>query len=296
MKGRLRVQEFMVLTAGGVPIFHYSVEGTRKLDELLSGFLTAITSFASEFGERSVQSLSFEGSEIMYETGEKGILFIFLVDSTSPKKVLRTVLRDLSRKFQVQYQKDILKDIQIEEAYLGFAEDVQRAIVFYEGILGITSSLSAYVVPSIKEKAMGVAASSESLLDDFHRDFGGSGTRVLETIDGVKPIMAISEELGIEMDEAYEVVEYLVIWGVVSICHMCPKMQENDVRFDAFLDLIGLPNKDYQLLRRAIPLCNGSRSVPDISERLGIITERLYELLIKLGDQVEWKLVKVTGL
>ncbi len=296
MKGRLRVQEFMVLTAGGVPIFHHSVEGTRKLDELLSGFLTAITSFASEFGERSVQSLSFEGSEIMYETGEKGILFIFLVDTTSPKKVLRTVLRDLSRKFQVQYRKDILKDIQIEEAYLGFAEDVQRAIAFYEGILGITSSLSAYVVPSIKGKAMDVAAGSESLLDDFHRDFGGSGTRVLETIDGAKPIMSISEELGIEMDEAYEVVEYLVIWGVVSICHMCPKMQENDARFDAFLDLIGLPNKDYQLLRRALPLCNGLRSVPEISERLGVITERLYELLMKLGDQVEWKLVKVTGL
>lgn len=296
MKGRLRVQEFMVLTPGGVPIFHYSVEGTRKLDELLSGFLTAITSFASEFGERSVQSLSFEGSEIMYEAGEKGTLFIFLVDSTSPKKVLRSVLRDLSRKFQIRYRKEILNDIPIEETFLGFSTDVDRALTFYEGILLITSSLSAYVVPSIKQKALDIAVNSDGLLDDFHRDFGGIGTRVLDTIDGSKPILSISEEIGIQMDEAYEVVEYLVIWGVVSISRMCPVMQENDARFDAFLDLIGLPSKEYQLLRRAIPLSNGTRSLPEISERLGVTSERLYELLIKLGDQVEWKLVPVTGL
>ena len=53
LAGRLRVHEFMILTTGGIPIFHYSPTETRKLDEVLSGFLTAITSFASEFGERS---------------------------------------------------------------------------------------------------------------------------------------------------------------------------------------------------------------------------------------------------
>ncbi|MHA1959926.1 MAG: hypothetical protein ACW99U_06825, partial [Candidatus Thorarchaeota archaeon] len=75
MAGRLRVQEFMVITDGGVPVFHYSPSDTRKLDELLSGFLTAITSFASEFGEKSVQSLSFEGSEILYEQASGKAIF-----------------------------------------------------------------------------------------------------------------------------------------------------------------------------------------------------------------------------
>ncbi|MHA1863167.1 MAG: hypothetical protein ACTSWA_05305, partial [Candidatus Thorarchaeota archaeon] len=70
MAGKLGVQEFMVLTSGGTPIFHYSSTEVRKLDELISGFLTAITSFATEFGERSIQSLSFEGSELLYEQFE----------------------------------------------------------------------------------------------------------------------------------------------------------------------------------------------------------------------------------
>lgn len=286
----------MVITEGGVPIFHYSVDETRKLDELLSGFLSAITSFASEFGERSVQSLSFEGSEIMYEHGESKVISILLVDSEAPKKVLRTVLKDLNRKFQIKYQKEIKYDVPIEDAYTDFSSDVERALVYYEGILLITGSLSSYVIPSIKEQALQIAITRGGLLDDFHRDFGGTGTKVLDAIDGRKPIMEISQELGIEMDEAYEAVEYLVIWGVLSISRMCPKMEESDSRFDAYLDLIGLPSKDYQLLRRAIPLCNGTRSIPEVSEKLGVTSERLYDLLEKLGDQVEWNTVQVTGL
>jgi hypothetical protein len=266
------------------------------MDELLSGFLTAITSFASEFGEKSVQSLSFEGSEIMYEQGDNETLFIILVDNLAPKKVLRTVLKDLSRKFVIRYQKQLELEVPIEEEYLSFSEDVERAIKFYEEILTITASLSAYVIPSKKEHALSIAIKTERLLDDFHRDFGNAGTRILDTIDGKKPIMTISEELGMEIDEAYEIIEYLVIWGVVNIARMCPKLEENDARFDAFLDLIGLPNKEYQLLRRAIPLCTGDRSLPEISERLGVTSEKLYELFQKLGDQVHWNLVQVTGL
>ena len=34
----------------------------------------------------------------------------------------------------------------------------------------------------------------------------------------------------------------------------------------------------------------------DISERLGVVPEQLYEVLEKLGDEVEWKLIEVTGL
>ena len=93
LAGKLGVQEFMVLTAGGSPIFHYSRTETRKLDELLSGFLSAITSFASEFGERSIQSLTFEGSELLYEQVEDSCLFIFLVEAGSSEKVLRSLLR-----------------------------------------------------------------------------------------------------------------------------------------------------------------------------------------------------------
>ncbi|MFW9921140.1 MAG: hypothetical protein ACFFED_16175 [Candidatus Thorarchaeota archaeon] len=293
MKGRLRIQEFMVIKPGGVPIFHFSVDGTRKLDELLSGFLSAITSFASEFGEKSVQSLSFEGSEIMYEQGEEGLLFVVLVDSVSPKKVVRMVLRDLSRKFQIRFAEELRRDIPIEEKFKVFSSDVDRALDFYENILKITSSLSPYVVPDIKQQALDIAIKSNSLLDDFHRDFGSAGTRILDAIDGQTPIVNLSTGLGLELDETNEIVEYLLIWGVVTISRLCPKLQENNVRFDAFLDIIGLPKKEYQLLNRAKPLCNGERSIVDISEKLSVTYETLYEMLLKLGDQVEWVHVPV---
>ena len=92
MVGKLGVLEFMVLTAGGNPIFHISETEERKLDELISGFLSAITSFAAEFGEESIQSLSFEGSELLYEQFGTDYLFIFLVETGSSEKVLRAVL------------------------------------------------------------------------------------------------------------------------------------------------------------------------------------------------------------
>ena len=126
MTGKLGVQEFMVLTAGGSPIFQYSVTNVRKLDELLSGFLSAITSFASEFGERSIQSLSFEGSELLYEQVEGECLFIFLVEAGSSEKVLRAVLRELSRKFMTRYEAELKMDIPILDVFLDFEHEVRR--------------------------------------------------------------------------------------------------------------------------------------------------------------------------
>ena len=82
----------------------------------------------------------------------------------------------------------------------------------------------------------------------------------------------------------------------MKISKMCPSIKSNDSRFDAYLDLIGLPSKDYQLLERARSFCNGDRSLVDISERIGVVPERLYEVLEKLGDEVEWNLVEVSGL
>ncbi|MFW9967893.1 MAG: hypothetical protein ACFFEA_12140 [Candidatus Thorarchaeota archaeon] len=295
MSGRLGIHEFMVLTSGGVPIFHYSPDGSRKLDELLSGFLTAITSFASEFGERSVQSLSFEGSELLYEQADSEILCIFLTDTIAPKNILRAVLGDLSRKFTIKYP-DVNSDLAIEDAYMDFREDVERAISYYDGVLTITSSFSSFVVPSLKRDAYDFATDSQGLLDQFHRDFGGSGNRILDAVNGVDSIYEIRESLGIEEYDIQEVIEYLAIWGVLEISVMAPELKAEDARFDAFLDLIGLPQKDYQLLKRAMPLCNGAKPLVEISDKLGVTSERLYEVLSKLGDEVKWRHLHVTGL
>ena len=115
--GKLGVHEFMVLTSGGTPLFHYSIHSERKLDELLSGFLSAITSFATEFGEKSIQSLSFEGSELLYEQYGADHIFIFLVESGASCEVF-SILKRPDEKYVT------------EEAYNNpmFVEDVVRKV------------------------------------------------------------------------------------------------------------------------------------------------------------------------
>jgi hypothetical protein len=295
MTGPLKVHEFMVLTAGGIPLFHYSPDGTRKLDTLLSGFLSAISSFATEFGERSIQSLSFEGSEILYET-EEDVLFIFLVGSGAQKHVLRAVLRDLSHKFLTRYQDETKADVPLEDSFMGFAEEVKRSFAFYEGVLAVASSLSSFVVPKINQEAFNVAVNSMGLLDELHRDFGSGGSKIMEAIDGKASIHDVSQSSGLEIEQITEVVEYLVIWGVVRIFKMCPVIQTSSARFDIYLDMVGIPKRDNQILNRARPLCNGEKSLVEISERIGVTAEKLHDVLGKLGNAVSWKLIEVTGL
>jgi len=296
LAGKLGVQEFMVLTSGGTPIFHYSSTEVRKLDELISGFLTAITSFATEFGERSIQSLSFEGSELLYEQFEDECLFIFLVETGSSEKVLRALLRELSRKFMSRYQTELKMDIPILEVFMDFEKEVRGIFTHYEGILVVMSSLSAFVTPEIKKDTMDIVIRSGGFLDEFHRDFGGAGNRILPEIDGKTSIYNMSRNLGVSIDDISDVIEYLAIRSLLKISKICPFIRSNDSRFDTYLDLIGLPSKDYQLLERAKPLCNGIRPLVDISIRLGVVPERLYEVLEKLGEEVEWRLVEVMGL
>ena len=296
MVEKLGVHEFMVLTTGGTPIFHFSRTSTRKLDELLSGFLSAITSFATEFGEKSIQRLSFEGSEILYEQFGTDYLFIFLVESGSSEEVLRVVLRELSRRFVSRYQIELKMDLPVLDVFMDFETDVHSVFSYYEDILLIVSSLSAFVIPEVKKDNLDIAISNSGFLDEFHRDLGNSGNRVLTAIDGSTSIYDIGRNLGLSENEISEVVEYLAIRGLLKISKLCPLIQEKDARFDAYLDLIGLPSKDYQLLDRAKSLCNGNRSLVDVSERLGVVPEQLYEVLEKLGDEVEWKLIEVSGL
>ena len=196
MTGKLGVHEFMVITAGGTPVFHFSRTETRKLDELLSGFLSAITSFATEFGERSIQSLTFEGSELLYEQFGGDILFIFLVETGSSERVLRAVLRELSRKFVSRYEAELKMDIPILDVFMDFEHEVKGVFTYYEGILVLISSLSAFVIPELKKDRMDIVIRSGGFLDEFHRDFGGFGNRILPAIDGKSSLYHMSQDLG----------------------------------------------------------------------------------------------------
>jgi hypothetical protein len=296
MVGRLRVKEVMVLTSGGVPIFHYSPTGTRRLDELLSGFLTAITGFAVEFGERSVESLSFEGSDLIYDQSDPDLLFIFLAESGANKRVLRKVISELRQRFIERYKGKVNLDVPVEESFYDFKGEVIRTFDFYEDVLAATLKLSAFIVPELYTVALQFAKEKGDFLDEFHREFGNPGEKILDSIDGKLSVYELGENLSLEEDIVLEIIEYLAVWGLLKISTMNPLIQQNDTRFDAFLDIVGLPSNDYQLLSRAKTLCDGKHYILDISEKLGETSKKLYEVLKKLGDQVQWNLIEVTGL
>ncbi len=295
MVGNLKVQEFMVIKSGGVPVFHFSFGESQRLDELLSGFLTAITSFATEFGERSVRSLSFKESEILYEQAGD-VIFIFLVDNQAPEKVLRIVLRELSSRFLKQFEVELTLDVPYDSMFAPFERDVKEVFNYYENVLRMIAKLSDHVVPEVNQEALEELSKEVPFTDEFHRDFGTEGARVLDAINGKRTLEQIAMDMNLEDTFVREVIEYLTIWGVLRIYQLCPKLVSDDSRFDAFLDIIGLPNKDYQLLKRARPLCNGTRSILEISERLDVPAERLYDVLQKVGQEIEWNRIEIISM
>ena len=278
----------MVLKTSGLPIFHYSPIGTRRVDDLLSGFLTAITGFASEFGERTVRSLSFEGSELLYEPAGDDLLFIFLVDAGAPNKVLRAVLRDLSNRFLVRYTAEIAKPIVEEKDFREFEQQARKSFDYYEGIVTVISNLGSYVVPKLNEELYEQVSTVHGFLDELHRDFGRKSNKVLQRIDGKQPIAEISLKTGIDHETIIEIIEYLAIWGVVEIFKMCPLIKSSDERFDAYLDIIGLRRREYRILNDAKPFCDGRNPLPKISTGIGTSIEELYGVLKKMGDEVQW--------
>ncbi len=290
MTGRLGIQEFMVLKTSGLPVFHYSPIGTRKVDDLLSGFLTAITSFASEFGESSVRSLSFEGSEILYEPAGDDLLFILLVETGAPSKVLRAVLRDLSNRFLVRYTAEIAKPIVQEKDFHEFKQEARKSFDYYEGIVTVISSLSSYVVPKLNKEAYEQVSTIHGFLDEMHRDFGRARNQVLQSIDGTMPIAEISLKTGLDHETITEIIEYLAIWGVVEIFKMCPQIKSSDDRFDTYLDIIGLPRREFRILNDAKSYCDGRTPLPVISKTTGASIEELYGVLKKMGDEIRWNL------
>jgi len=288
LKRNLGAQEFMVIAPGGAPIFHYSSRDIKRLDELLSGFLSAITSFANEFGEQSVQSLSFEGSELLYEHGDNNVIFVLLIDTDASETVLRAVLKELSKRFQEKFSSEIKMEIPIADTYARFDTEVHAVVEKYRSVLKTASQLNGFVVPKLKTQNDEFSLDSE-ILDELHRDYGNPGVRVLESIDGNACIHEIREQTGLEEGDVLEIIEYLIIAGVVEIRILYPSLLKADSRFDTYLDLIGLPQKDYQVLQRAKSLCDGKHPLTDIANKINVTPDRLFEVLSKMGDtEIEW--------
>ena len=65
-------------------------------------------------------------------------------------------------------------------------------------------------------------------------------------------------------------------------------MEDRDERFVAYLEVIGIKKRDFDIVESIWKLCNGSLSIREISERSDIPAQRIIEVLRALGNYVQW--------
>jgi hypothetical protein len=123
---------------------------------------------------------------------------------------------------------------------------------------------------------------------EFALLFGNAGIDVLQAIDGVSNVEQIRTRTSIHGRQLAEILSYLADRGYIRRIQFYPKLAASDARFLAYLETVGLPRDEYQILDQAKGFCDGNNTVADIAQRIGADEEKLITILRKLGDNVEW--------
>ncbi|MHA1771925.1 MAG: hypothetical protein ACTSYL_03675 [Candidatus Thorarchaeota archaeon] len=424
------VKEILVLRDTGIPLFHYSFDGRRKVDEIVAAFLSAIGSFAQEASDQQLRVISFASNKFIWV--QKGdIYFIAFVAAEDSAEIYYVILQEIAEQFIGQYY-DLLRNLDMDgvgsalHKFDEFADSIERILQRFEGIPGlarrhkmillptqtagmlkkllarvegdtifrgaavthdgyvVVSNLRVYeieavldMLPTILEqkwelkKPMVVGHSGldskttfivyklTECVCAFVGRVGVSGENYFERmspliqaleklslssaqrlnleaagnfaafhdLDVVKPIQDIADILensrvhfsgldesirvnvlrtlekinqeimvgnlsdatGLNKSQLSEVLAILVARGIVRVNRVYPQLEHRDERFTAFLELIGMPKRDYEVLNQIWNYCDGTTSIMEIAQKTGIPTLRVMEVLKKIGNHVTWK-------
>jgi hypothetical protein len=414
------VKEIIVLRDTGILLFHYSVSGTRKLDELVAAFLSAVGSFAKEASQDIITVMSFAKNKLVWE--RKGdLFFIALVSEEDSGEIHRVILQDLAEQFVSTYYSDLRRDLSDSKKFRSFADIVEVTLQKFDGIPGLArryktvllpaqnlntlkrvlaeveinrdilrggmvtsdgyvavSNLRAYeleavldFLPEVREKVAtkehsslekgsaflliqipnkGVSAfvvklgmSEKTYLDlvnpftsilqltsfenarkfepdkvegpisfydfdavetavpdedirretkmaltSFSESIQSGSLRLVNAIDETSTVVEVVEASGLIREQADEVLAQLISKGVVKISKLFPVIEDRDERFVAYLEVIGIKKRDFDVVESIWKYCNGSLSLREISERSDIPAQRIQEVLRALGNHVQW--------
>ncbi len=414
------VKEIIVLREGGILLFHYSVSGTRRLDELTAAFLSAVSSFAQEVSKDRIMVMSFEKNKLVWE--RKGDLyFIALVSEEDSGEIHRVILQDLAEQFVSMFYSDLRKELPDSKRFRPFADIVEVTLQKFDGIPGLArryktmllpakdlnslkqvlseveinrdilrggvvtsdgyvavSNLRAYeleavldFLPTIKGKLemrehsslekstsfllmqipkKGVCAfvvklgmSEKTYLDlinpftsllqltsfenarkfepdkiegpisfydydaveaavpfddirretkmslsSFSESIQAGALRLVNSIDKISTVAEVVDASGLIKEQADEVLAQLIARGVVRISKLFPVMEDRNERFVAYLEVIGIKKRDFDIVDSIWKYCNGSLSLREISERSEIPAQRILVVLRALGNYVQW--------
>ncbi|MBY8996394.1 MAG: hypothetical protein KGD60_01590 [Candidatus Thorarchaeota archaeon] len=414
------VKEIIVLRETGILLFHYSVSGTRRLDELVAAFLSAVSSFAQEVSQDIITVMSFAKNKLVWV--RKGDLyFIALVSEEDSGEIHRVILQDLAEQFVSTYYSDLRRELPNSKKFRPFADVVEVTLQKFDGIPGLArryktvllpvqdlnmlkrvlsevevnrdilrggmvtsdgyvavSNLRAYeleavldFLPEVRDRVAmkehsslekgsafllmqipkkGVSAfvvklgmSEKTYLDlvnpftsllqltsfekarkfepdkvegpisfydfdvvetavseedirretkmsltSFSESIQSGSLRLINAIDTTSTVVEVIEASGLIREQADEVLAQLIAKGVVRISKLFPVMEDRDERFVAYLEVIGIKKRDFDIVESIWKYCNGSLSLREISERSDIPAQRILEVLRALGNHVKW--------
>jgi hypothetical protein len=425
------VKEIVIIDAGGIPLYHYSVTGDQKLDELVSGMLSAMGAFAEEVGGEKFKVIAFAENKFVWL--KKGnLFFIALISEEDSAEIYRVILQNLSEQFVGMFYEELTKEWQDFRVFRPFTENVELTLQRFDGVPGlarryntallpvddinalkqtlvkieedsdvlrgaaitsdsfvIVSTLRTYELEAMldlidtfekesAEEGSGFAAGHTSLdpvtsfyvvpiedkgisvfvvnrgktndeyfskvrpfvkmlditsLDQMKRVFPRHKEEVLsfhdydlvvplspieEILDGARAklsgmteerfeeaveiisslkrdttVVEVQEKVRLSREIVDEILAFLIARGLVVISKIFPVMDDRDERFAAYLEVIGIPKKDYDIVDLIWEHCNGSLSVKEISEISRAPTFRIVEVLRKLGNHVKWEKERV---
>ena len=414
------VKEIIVLRETGILLFHYSVSGTRRLDELAAAFLSAVGSFAKEVSQDRITVMSFAKNKLVWE--RKGDLyFIALVSEEDSGEIHRVILQDLAEQFVSMFYSDLRRELPNTKKFRPFADIVEMTLQKFDGIPGLArryktillpaedlntlkrilsevevnrdilrggmvtsdghvavSNLRAYeleavldFLPATKEKvemrehssiekgtafllkqipmkgvcafvvrlgmaektyldlvkpftsllqltsfenarkfepekvegpisfydfdAVEAAVADEDVrretkmsLSSFSESIQAGAIRLVNSINTTSTVAEVVEASGLIREQADEVLAQLIAKGIVRISKLFPVMEDRDERFVAYLEVIGIKKRDFDIVDSIWKYCNGSLSLREISERSDIPAQRILGVLRSLGNHVKW--------
>ena len=141
------VKEIIVLQEGGILLFHYSIGGTKKLDELVAAFLSAVDSLAQQVGRDRITTISFAANKLVWE--KKGnLFFIAMISEESTSEIFRIILRDLAEQFVSMYYAELMNEFFDLGRFKSFTDVVETTLHKFDGIPGLARRYKTILLPS----------------------------------------------------------------------------------------------------------------------------------------------------
>jgi len=157
-------------------------------------------------------------------------------------------------------------------------ERMERPIAFYEH----DAVFPALSLDEVKRDSAIVFANMPDELRE-------GGHNIINALGGNKTIAEIQESSGLEREHTNEILAQLIAKGLVRIAKIFPAMDERDERFSAYLEVIGIKKRDFDVIDVVWQHCTGSLSLREISERTQIPATRILGVLRALGTFVTWE-------